>query len=249
MYSGETPAGGRRLFGTSGLLFRSNKLMFDRSSYTLWSNLTGEPVVGRLAASPTELEVLPVVRSAWGDWREKHPDTTVTILDDAYGARWNFRYEPGAADRARAGVSFPVWQKSDALPPGEEVFAVRLEGGAKAYPVERVLSLRVINDGVSVEGGEIPLVVLGDRESGAVRVFRRGERTFHLDREGQLVDDRDRPWRIGEDRLIPADGRAGNGDGADPETALLERVPGHRSLWFAWYGFFPRTEAFGADEP
>lgn len=244
MYSGETPAGGRRLFGTSGLLYRSNKLMFDRGSYTLWSNLTGEPVVGRLAASPTELEVLPVVRSTWGDWRRKHPDTTVTILDDAFGRRWSFRYEPGAADRARSGVSFPVWQKSDALPPGEEVYAIRLELesdlAAKAYPVERMLGLRVVNDELAGAG----LVVLGDRESGAVRIYRRDDRTFRLDREGWLIDDRDRRWRIEEERLVP-EGVDGVGEETEAEPSPLERVPGHRSLWFAWYGFYPTTEVFG----
>ena len=42
-----TMDGQRILFGTSGLLYRSNKLMFDHETESLWSNLTGEPVVGR----------------------------------------------------------------------------------------------------------------------------------------------------------------------------------------------------------
>ncbi len=37
-------------FGSSGFLFRSNKLMYDRSTLTLWNQLTGEPVLGELAA-------------------------------------------------------------------------------------------------------------------------------------------------------------------------------------------------------
>lgn len=69
MYSGSTARGGRRTFGTSGLLYRSNKLMYDRQTYTLWSNLTGEPVVGRLAPSPVRLEILPATVTTWEEWR------------------------------------------------------------------------------------------------------------------------------------------------------------------------------------
>jgi hypothetical protein len=35
-------------FGSSGFLFRSNKLMYDRQTRTLWNQITGEPVLGDL---------------------------------------------------------------------------------------------------------------------------------------------------------------------------------------------------------
>ena len=47
-------------FGTSGMLYRSNKLMYDRSTLTLWNQFLGEPAVGPLADSGIRLEVLPV---------------------------------------------------------------------------------------------------------------------------------------------------------------------------------------------
>ena len=47
-------------FGSSGLLYRSNKLMFDRATYTLWSQLLCEPVIGPLAGSGIKLEFFPV---------------------------------------------------------------------------------------------------------------------------------------------------------------------------------------------
>ena len=64
-------------FGTSGLLFRSNKLMYDRGTKSLWHQFTGEPVVGALVGSGIELELLPIVLTTWGDWLAAHPDTTV----------------------------------------------------------------------------------------------------------------------------------------------------------------------------
>ena len=48
--------GGRlRGFGTSGLLYRSNKLMFDEETMSLWSTLEGKPVVGPLVDTGLQL--------------------------------------------------------------------------------------------------------------------------------------------------------------------------------------------------
>ncbi|HKI02357.1 MAG TPA: DUF3179 domain-containing protein [Thermoanaerobaculia bacterium] len=236
LYSTRTPAGQPYTFGTSGLLYRSNKLMIDRQTLSLWNNLTGEPVVGRLARSPVRLPVLPLTITTWKEWRTRHPGSTVLALDRDMERRWGFSYLPGAADRRRAGVAFPVWLKSKALDPKAEVYAVRLGDQAKAYPLERALKERVINDRL----GDEPLVVVADAESGAVRVYRRGGRTFSAgDKPGELVDGEGRRWSAGEDSLTP--------QAADPEAPPLARLPGHQAFWFGWYSFFPRSELYGAE--
>jgi hypothetical protein len=233
-YSGKTPGGGRRTFGTSGLLYRSNKLMYDRQTFTLWSNLTGEPVLGPLARSPLRLDLLPSSVTTWEGWRSAHPDTTVLKLDDSFGQRWNYSYQPGAADRRRAGVSFPVWLKSSALEARTEVYGLRVGQNAKAYPVARVLQAGVVNDRI----GEVELVLLGDPKSGAVRAYRREGRTFSQAGESrELRDETGRGWRITEEALVAESA------GSDTQgPARLDRVPGHVSFWFAWFGFFPQTE-------
>jgi hypothetical protein len=235
LYATRTPAGGAYTFGTSGLLYRSNKLMIDRQTLSLWNNLTGEPVMGPLAGSPLRLPVLPLVVTTWEEWRTRHPNTTVLALDREMERRWGYTYLPGAAERKRAGVAFPVWLKSGALDPKAEVYAVRLGDQAKAYPVERALKERVINDRL----GDEPLVVVADPESGAVRAYHRGGRTFAPGRQaGELVDGDGRRWTVGEDALAPQ----GPGPGLPP----LPRLPGHQAFWFAWYSFFPRAELYGA---
>lgn len=236
MYSGKTPKGERRTFGTSGLLYRSNKLMYDRQTFTLWSNLTGEPVVGRLARSPVRLEILPVTVTTWREWKAAHPDTTVTRLDDSFGRRWGYDYKPGAADRSRAGVRFPVWQKSKLLDDKTEVYALRSGNTAKAYPIDRVVKERVVNDRV----GDLEVVLVGDPDSGAVRAWRRnGQRFSPGASSGELRDDTGRVWKITEEALVPAPA-----EGETPQK--LERLPGHVSFWFGWFGFFPETEVYGA---
>ena len=54
-------------FGSSGFLYRSNKLMYDRQPRSLWNQLTGEPVLGELVEEELELKLLPVVLTSWED--------------------------------------------------------------------------------------------------------------------------------------------------------------------------------------
>ncbi len=231
-YASRLPDGTRHTFGTSGLLYRSNKLMFNRETLTLWSNLTGEPVLGKLAGRPVRLEILPMTLTTWGEWKALHPETTVLELDAAYGAKWGYRYLPGSADQKRAGVSFPIWAKSRLLPEKEEVYGLRQGDRAKAWQIERVLRERVVNDRL----GDLELVLVGSPESGAVRAYRRDGRVFRTSAApGELRDEADRIWKVTEDALIA--------EGAAP----LPRVPGHVALWFAWFGFFPETELAGRE--
>jgi len=220
-------------FGTSGLLYRSNKLMFDHETKTLWSNLTGKPVLGTLVGKVGELRQIPVTLTTWSDWKTRHPETTTLDLvgvKKLFRDRFSFDYVPGAADRARRGVSFPVWLEDDSLDPDAEVFTLRLGGQAKAYPLEAVLSAGIVNDLL----GGVEVVLLGDAKSGAVRAYQRHGQTFSGSALAP-VDADGASWRITENALQP--------DGGDGEA--LERLPGHVAFWFGWYGAYPETEVYG----
>ena len=60
MYSGKIN-GETTTFGTSGMLYRSNKVMYDRLTNSLWNQLTGEPVIGPLWDSGIKLDFFPVI--------------------------------------------------------------------------------------------------------------------------------------------------------------------------------------------
>ncbi len=236
LYSTPT-ADGRRMLGTSGLLYRSNKLMYDRATFSLWSNLTGEAVLGDEAKLEMALESLPVTLTRWQQWREAHPETDVLDIPELkrrLGREFNFDYAEGAADRARKGVSFPVWRKSSALGRNDEIYAVRIGEAAKAYPLEALYRTPVIHDLV----GGVEIVVVSDPVSGAIRVFRSGGERFVPGADsGRLEDAEGKVWRVEEEALRL-------------ETAAversLERLPGHVAFWFGWYGFYPDTEVWGA---
>jgi hypothetical protein len=68
-FDGRASNGETYTFGSSGFLFRSNKLMYDRETRTLWNQLTGEPVLGKLVGTGIKLDLLPVVLTSWEPWQ------------------------------------------------------------------------------------------------------------------------------------------------------------------------------------
>ncbi|GIU89787.1 MAG: hypothetical protein KatS3mg010_0886 [Acidimicrobiia bacterium] len=61
-------------FGTSGLLWNSALVMYDRQTETLWSHFTGQGIVGVLTG--VELATFPVATVPWSVWRDAHPGRT-----------------------------------------------------------------------------------------------------------------------------------------------------------------------------
>ena len=247
-YDGRSPDGQVFDFGTSGFLYRSNKLMYDRQTRTLWNQLTGEPVLGELANQEINLDILPVVLTSWSDWLDQHPDTLV--LDRATGYYSPETYVPGIfyGDYfSSSETMFPVWQRSGLLPPKEFVYALHLNGAPKAYQVEALANDKVLNDTL---GGQ-PVVLIANRGTvtvdglhqaqgpvfydagGEVRAFDRGDDTFIAgDDADSVIDNTGNQWLVNEEALIGPDGK------------LAERLPGHLAYWFGWYAFFPNTQLY-----
>jgi hypothetical protein len=237
VYSARGSDGQRRQFGSSGLLYRSNKLMFDRATLSLWHQLTGEPVLGAAARTSAPLARIASSVATWGEWRRRHPATSVVRLDPSVGERWGFVYLPGAADRKRAGVRFPVWRRSELLPRDEEVFGLVRPGGVKAWPLAFLLRAGVVEDEI---GGE-PVVLVAEPSGRAVRAFARGRHRFARAAEGTaLLDEAGARWRVGEVALEP---EAATGE------AALPRLAGTNALWFGWLGALPATELGGIEPP
>lgn len=229
-YATARAEGGRLLFGSSGLLYRSNKLMYDEGTLSLWSNLTGEPVAGALAERGISLPMLPLTVTTWRDWKARHPNTTVVSRET--GHRRN--YAPGAAYGKyfdSPETMFPVWKRDGSLEAKAWVFALRAGGAARAYPLDLLMRERVVNDRV----GGVAVALVADPETGAVRAYRRGDREFAEGPSSTLIEPADATvWRVEESALRPVDRGA----------PRLTRVPGHRAYWFGWYAFFPDTTLY-----
>jgi hypothetical protein len=219
-------AGTRHELGTSGFLYRSNKLMYDRATQSLWSAMRGEPVIGPLAGKGIRLRRGSVVTTTWGEWRRRHPHSTVVSLETGHARD----YSEGAAYReyfATDTLMFPVPATDDRLANKAEVLGVLPGadgGGPLAIDTAHLRAHPLLHGRV----GPDAIVVVTDG-SGANRVYASADVRFtRYDGDRTLTSADGRTWLLGEDALA---------SGAE----ALARVPAHRAFWFGWHAAFPDT--------
>ncbi|MEM9592562.1 MAG: DUF3179 domain-containing (seleno)protein, partial [Pseudomonadota bacterium] len=75
----------RPILRTSGLLIRSNKVMYDLNTFSVFDTFRGNAVTGPLANKNLQLEQATVVTTNWGTWKKTHPATTVLVEALALG--------------------------------------------------------------------------------------------------------------------------------------------------------------------
>ena len=217
-------------FGTSGLLYLSNKLMFDAETHSLWSSLDGAPVIGPLVGKGLHLSILPVVTTTWGEWRHDHPDTTVLSLDTGYRRD----YSEGAAYRSyfsSDALMFQVPPVDRQLRNKDEVLVPRLGDKPGRKPLAIAASFLQQHRVYGVDDANRSLVVV-TTATGANRVYEAGAHRFTAGADGNHVVDADGAvWVVEENQLRSE---------RDP-TLVLPRVPAHRAFWFGWFVQHPDT--------
>jgi hypothetical protein len=118
---------------TSGLLTRSNKVMFDLNTFSVFDTFTGVAVSGPLRDQGIALEQTSVVTSTWGDWKREHPDTTIVAEDGGIGR--TYALDP-LRGRDEGGPIFPIGNVDERLPVQEQVLGVITDDGTPiAFPV------------------------------------------------------------------------------------------------------------------
>jgi len=209
-------------FGSSGLLYRSNKLMFDRRTNSLWNQFSGEPVVGLMANSDIKLKIRPITITTWEAWLKLHADTTVLSLQTGYSRNYDsgFVYKEYFAS---PDLMFPAHvQNEQQLARKDYVFGVRSVAASKAWPLHVFAKKSVINDQVGLQS----LVLIGDASARTVRAFeRQPDEEFAVSDDGTISTDASE-WELTENFLVSANGKQ-----------MRARLPGHISYWFAWENF------------
>ena len=213
--------------GTSGFLYRSNKLMYDKATQSLWNTIEGAPVVGPLTGKGIELITYSVVTTTWKEWKNIHPTTKVLSIETGHARN----YAEGVAYAryfATDELMFTVPKNDKRLKNKEEVFVVRPTGYRKdplAISTHFLKKNKIYYDQISGKS----FVVITD-QSGASRAYHDGGTKFKKIISGdRIVDDDGNTWRIGEGSLKSDHGTE------------LNRLPSHRIFWFAWYNAYPDT--------
>jgi hypothetical protein len=148
-------------FGTSGKLYNSNLVMYDRRTDTYWSQIDGLAIIGELTG--TELAELSIDTVSWRDWKREHPGSEVLSRNTSYDKPYGV--DPYGGYYEDSFIWFPVENSDDRIHPKTIVFGVEVNGTFKAYREEDVRSEGRIDDVLS--GVRIRLEM--DR-AGAVKV-------------------------------------------------------------------------------
>ncbi|MBI2063287.1 MAG: DUF3179 domain-containing protein [Candidatus Yanofskybacteria bacterium] len=123
-------------FGTSGKLWKSNLVMYNRTGdpqkESLWSQVLGEAIVGEFTG--TKLKVIPSDVVRYSDWKKLHPGTTVLSKDT--GTIRSYGYDPYGDYYTSNDVSFGASFSDTRLHPKEFVLGIQIDGKYKAYHSE-----------------------------------------------------------------------------------------------------------------
>ncbi len=218
--------GTRHDLGTSGFLYRSNKLMYDKATQSLWNTTWGEPVIGPLVDQDIRLERSYLVTTTWGEWKRRHPDSKVLSLDTGYSRN----YDEGVAYRqyfATDELMFSISTSDDRLNNKDEILALTFPQFSEDTMAISASFLQ--NKPIYVNRlGSVEFVVLTDT-SGANRVYEAKNHSFtSYDQDVTLIDSKGMKWSLSEDELKSGD-------------LVLARLPAHRAFWFGWHSAFPDT--------
>ena len=69
-------------FGVSGLLYNSDVLLYDRETESLWSQILGRAVSGKMAGQT--LPGIPLMHTTWQDWRARFAQSEVLSTRTGY---------------------------------------------------------------------------------------------------------------------------------------------------------------------
>ncbi len=218
--------GVRHQLGTSGFLYRSNKLMYDQASQSLWSTIEGKPVIGPLVNQGIELSIIPVESTTWGTWVKRHPKTKVLSIKTGFDRNYN-EGEAYKAYYATDELMFPVPKQDQRLANKAPVFIVRtqhLERDPLAISVDYLQEHPLHVDQVLDQK-----ILILTEAMGSSRAYLVDSSTWSSYKAGILTDAKNQTWKVSDQEIIGPDGQS------------FPRLPAHEIFWFAWVNVYPNT--------
>jgi Protein of unknown function (DUF3179) len=223
-------------FGTSGKLYNSNLVMYDRGSKSLWSQALGQAIVGKYAGQ--KLQRIPFDIAYWKDWKQLYPNSKILSKDTGFSRPYGA--DPYGDYYTSNQLYFPVSNHDNRLELKEKIVGLDNgdgigKGQYKAYKLQQIETQKIINDDI---GGEP--VTLFSLHPAMVRVYDRiitGGKIleFEYKNSNNKITDKQTgtEWNF--------DGEAVNGT---LKGTHLTRLPFDEGFWFEWVAFHPRTALY-----
>lgn len=237
--------GAETTFGTSGRLFASALVMYDRATESLWTHYNGLSVIGVLTG--TELTEYPSPLLAWSDFREAYP--TGKVLDwTRTGFKRDYGRNPYTGYDDPDGTPF-LFRGSldDRATAMQRVVGVTVEEDSAAYALEAISGGTGKATNVELGGSDLVIFwkagqssaldgsqVASGRDVGSVGVFlaEADGQVLTFEHNGETFVDS----LTGSEWSITGEALSGALRGAQ-----LMRVPQFDTFWFAWSTYQPDT--------
>ena len=217
-------------FGTSGKLYNSNLVMYDRTTKSLWSQAMAQGIVGKLAG--VKLDRIPFDIVYWKEWKQLYPESKVLSRDT--GSTRPYGADPYGDYYTNGDVLFPVSNRDDRLGLKEIVIGFENNGQYKAFKLQEIENKKVIND--QVNGKPIALFSLHPFMVRAYHPVVNGKvLEFSYNAKDQNFIDKQ------TNSLWNFEGKAISGQ---MKGKQLTRLSYDEGFWFEWVAFHPKTELY-----
>jgi hypothetical protein len=134
-------------FGTSGRLYQSNLLMYDRQTHTLWTQFDGEGVIGEDLLE-ARLERLPAWLLGFGEFAASHPDAPVLSRDTGHSRDYGRNPYQGY-DGEDAQPFLFEGDVDERFPPMTRMVGIEVEQDAVAVVLDGLADHRVVETTVA----------------------------------------------------------------------------------------------------
>ncbi|WP_420445138.1 DUF3179 domain-containing protein [Candidatus Poriferisodalis sp.] len=143
-------------FGTSGRLYKSALVMYDRQTESLWAHYTGQAIAGVLTGS--QLELIPVATVAFETFVAEHPNGLVMKRPGGFGRSYGSNPYVGY-DEPDGRPDFFGDVPDPRLPPQTRVLVIRHGGAVVAVQLDALQSGGVMPldlEGIPVVAFQLP---------------------------------------------------------------------------------------------
>ncbi|MGZ0015164.1 DUF3179 domain-containing protein [Yeosuana sp. AK3] len=235
-------------FGVSGMLRKSDMVMWDRQTQSWWQQFTGEGLVGDLTGA--SLKFIPSLLISLSDFAKNYPNGTVLSTNNGLGAV-DYGSNPYVNyDNMDNKTPFLFKETVDErLPAMERIVDVSFEGTTRIYPLTAIQKETVINDAINnnqlvifYESKTVSVLdsktIKESKSIGAVTVFSPivdNKKLTFVSKNQEFFDTKtNSEWTI-----------AGKCISGTHKGKQLETIRSGNHFAFAWFAFQPECEIYG----
>jgi hypothetical protein len=180
------------------------------------------------------LELLPVIETTWGKWKELYPMTTVISGNTGFNRNYTV-YPYGSYRSEQTQPLFPLRTRNfDTRFPPKHIVLGLIDGSIqKAYPFLRLSDNPIINDVVN----DLPVLIVSNVSAKLAIPYERNVNNQVLTYTLISVN----PFQMRDTETNSVWNIKGEAISGSLSGARLTQIPAYNAFWFAWSVFWPST--------